>query len=69
MKAGSARAVRCAVYTRVSTDQRLEQDFNSLDAQYDASQVPSRAGRHPIRSGKARYSPHISRPRQLPARS
>ncbi|HTR14940.1 MAG TPA: recombinase family protein [Roseiarcus sp.] len=26
-------AVRCAIYTRVSTDAGLEQDFNSLDAQ------------------------------------
>src|SRR4029079_10485380 len=26
-------------FTRVSTDQGLEQDFNSLDAQYDASQA------------------------------
>jgi hypothetical protein len=25
--------VRCAIYTRVSTDQGLDQDFNSLDAQ------------------------------------
>ena len=24
-------ALRCAVYTRVSTDSGLEQDFNSLD--------------------------------------
>src|SRR6516164_7672422 len=29
--------VRCAIYTRVSTDQGLDQDFNSLDAQYEAS--------------------------------
>src|SRR5690349_16899248 len=29
MKTGSAKAVRCAIYTRVSTDQKLEQDFNS----------------------------------------
>jgi hypothetical protein len=28
MKAGSAKTVRCATYTRVSTDQGLEQDFN-----------------------------------------
>jgi Resolvase, N terminal domain len=34
-----AKPVRCAIYTRVSTDQGLEQDFNSLDAQYDASQA------------------------------
>ena len=40
MKTGSAKAVRCAIYTRVSTDQKLEQDFNSLHAQYDASQAP-----------------------------
>ena len=39
MKAGSTKVVRCAIYTRVSTDQGLEQDFNSLDAQYDASQA------------------------------
>jgi site-specific DNA recombinase len=42
MKPGSAKTVRCAIYTRVSTDQGLEQDFNSLDAQYDASQAYSR---------------------------
>jgi hypothetical protein len=36
MKTRSTKVVRCAIYTRVSTDQGLEQDFNSLDAQYDA---------------------------------
>ena len=36
MTKGSTKPVRCAIYTRVSTDQGLEQDFNSLDAQYDA---------------------------------
>jgi site-specific DNA recombinase len=46
MKAGSAKAVRCAIYTRVSTDQGLEQDFNSLDAQYDASQAFIRSQAH-----------------------
>ncbi len=30
---------RCAVYTRVSTDERLDQSFNSLDAQRDAGQA------------------------------
>ena len=30
------RSLRCAIYTRVSTDQGLEQDFNSLDAQREA---------------------------------
>src|SRR5580700_9775906 len=46
MKAGSAKTVRCAIYTRVSTDQGLEQDFNSLDAQYDASQAYIRSQTH-----------------------
>ena len=46
MKAGKAKLVRCAIYTRVSTDQGLEQDFNSLDAQYDASQAYIRSQAH-----------------------
>ena len=46
MKKGSAKPVRCAIYTRVSTDQGLEQDFNSLDAQYDASQAYIRSQAH-----------------------
>ncbi len=33
------RGLRCAIYTRVSTDQGLEQDFNSLDAQREASEA------------------------------
>jgi site-specific DNA recombinase len=46
MKRKSAKPVRCAIYTRVSTDQGLEQDFNSLDAQYDASQAYIRSQAH-----------------------
>ena len=46
MKTGSAKTVRCAIYTRVSTDQGLEQDFNSLDAQYEASQAYIRSQAH-----------------------
>jgi site-specific DNA recombinase len=46
VKAGSAKLVRCAIYSRVSTDQGLEQDFNSLDAQYDASQAYIRSQAH-----------------------
>lgn len=30
------RVVRCAVYTRKSSEEGLEQEFNSLDAQYEA---------------------------------
>ncbi|MGB6557220.1 MAG: recombinase family protein, partial [Pseudolabrys sp.] len=46
MKTGTTKKVRCAIYTRVSTDQGLEQDFNSLDAQYDASQAYIRSQAH-----------------------
>ena len=46
MKKGSTKPVRCAIYTRVSTDQGLEQDFNSLDAQYDAAQAYIRSQAH-----------------------
>ena len=37
MKAASVKPVRCASYTRVSTEHRLDQEFNSLDAQYEAA--------------------------------
>ena len=46
MKSGTVKAVRCAIYTRVSTDHGLEQDFNSLDAQYDAAQAYIRSQAH-----------------------
>ena len=37
---------RCAIYTRVSTDQGLEQDFNSLDAQREASEAYIKSQAH-----------------------
>src|SRR5882724_6656307 len=46
MKTGGSKKVPCAIYTRVSTDQGLEQDFNSLDAQYDASLAYIRSQQH-----------------------
>ncbi len=46
MTAASTKPVRCAIYTRVSTDQGLEQEFNSLDAQYDAAQAYIRSQAH-----------------------
>lgn len=46
MRAAPAKPVRCAIYTRVSTDRGLDQDFNSLDAQYDASQSYIRSQAH-----------------------
>jgi DNA invertase Pin-like site-specific DNA recombinase len=38
--------MRCAIYTRVSTDHGLEQDVNSLDAQYEASQAYIKSQAH-----------------------
>ena len=32
-------AIRCAIYTRKSTDEGLDQDFNSLDAQREAAEA------------------------------
>jgi hypothetical protein len=32
--------VRCAIYTRKSTEEGLEQAFNSLDAQREAAEAP-----------------------------
>ena len=46
MTASARRTVRCAIYTRVSTESGLDQDFNSLDAQYDAAQAYIRSQAH-----------------------
>src|SRR5258707_10930110 len=37
MTAKPVKRVRCAVYTRVSTEYGLDQEFNSLDAQHEAA--------------------------------
>ena len=34
-----AKIVRCAIYTRKSTEEGLQQEFNSLDAQRKASEA------------------------------
>src|SRR5271163_2006900 len=40
------RSLRSAIYTRVSTDQGLEQDFNSLDAQREAAEAYIKSQSH-----------------------
>jgi DNA invertase Pin-like site-specific DNA recombinase len=54
MKTPSVKTVRCAIYTRVSTEHGLDQEFNSLDAQYEAASAyiksQAHAGWTPIRS-------------------
>ena len=50
MRAARAEAPRppkrCAVYTRKSTDEGLDQEYNSIDAQRDAGQAYIASQRH-----------------------
>jgi site-specific DNA recombinase len=46
MKAPSFRSIRCAIYTRVSTEHGLDQEFNSLDAQYEAASAYIKSQAH-----------------------
>ena len=46
MKATSVKSVRCAIYTRVSTEHGLDQEFNSLDAQYEAASAYIKSQAH-----------------------
>jgi site-specific DNA recombinase len=46
MKPSSIKPVRCAIYTRVSTEHGLDQEFNSLDAQYDAASAYIKSQAH-----------------------
>jgi len=40
------RQIRCAIYTRKSTEEGLEQDFNSLDAQREACEAYIKSQQH-----------------------
>ncbi len=44
--ASRPQALRCAIYTRKSSDEGLEQGFNSLDAQYEACAAYVASQRH-----------------------
>src|SRR6195256_6134451 len=46
MKAPASKPDRCAIYTRVSTEHKLDQEFNSLDAQYDAASAYIKSQAH-----------------------
>ena len=45
-KSPAVPTFRCAIYTRKSTDEGLEQEFNSLDAQRDAGEAFIRSQQH-----------------------
>ncbi len=44
--AGSPAQVRCAIYTRKSTDEGLDQNFNSLDAQRESAEAYIQSQKH-----------------------
>ena len=46
MKRQPVRALRCAIYTRVSTEHGLEQEFNSLDGQREACEAYIKSQAH-----------------------
>src|SRR5215203_5519360 len=46
MRSDSRKTVRCAIYTRKSTEYGLEQEFNSLDAQREASEAYIKSQAH-----------------------
>jgi len=46
MKPTAKRPQRCAIYTRVSTENGLEQEFNSLHAQREAGQAYTKSQAH-----------------------
>src|SRR3979411_1087181 len=46
MSADSRSAIRCAIYTRKSSEEGLEQSFNSLQAQREACQAYIASQKH-----------------------
>src|SRR5262249_19087927 len=46
MKRLCSKTLRCAIYTRVSPEQGLEQDFNSLDNQREAAEAYIKSQAH-----------------------
>ena len=40
------KKIRCAIYTRKSSEEGLEQEFNSLDAQREACEAYIRSQKH-----------------------
>jgi site-specific DNA recombinase len=45
-KAGDKKVVRCAIYTRKSTEEGLQQEFNTLDAQRESAEAYIAAQKH-----------------------
>jgi len=45
-KPEARKSYRCAIYTRKSTEEGLEQEFNSLDAQREAGELYIKSQKH-----------------------
>jgi len=43
---GGTRGIRCAIYTRKSSEEGLEQEFNSLDAQRESCEAYIKSQKH-----------------------
>jgi site-specific DNA recombinase len=52
MEPGKASSRRCAIYTRKSSEEGLEQDFNSLHAQREACESTSKVSRRGVAPGQ-----------------
>src|ERR1043166_4766704 len=46
MRDGQKRELRCAIYTRKSSEEGLEQDFNSLHAQRESCEAYIKSQKH-----------------------
>ena len=44
--ANALKTIRCAIYTRKSSEEGLEQEFNSLDAQREACEAYIKSQKH-----------------------
>ena len=63
MAANERKFLRCAVYTRKSSEHGLEQDFNSLDAQREAAEAYIKSQAHEgWRLLKTCYDDGVNRP-------
>ena len=66
--------VRCAIYTRKSTEEGLEQEFNSLDAQRESAEAYIKSQQHegwtclPVRYDDGGFTGgNIDRPALIPS--
>jgi site-specific DNA recombinase len=57
---GESKRIRCAIYTRKSTEEGLQQEFNSLDAQRESGEAYSPS--HGVAShGPQSFHPHFAK--------